>query len=393
MPEVPAVTKPASKKRLALFLDGTWKTADDNTNVWQLKSLCSPKSADGSTTQLAYYEIGVSGFLGLLFGLGLDKNITDAYEWLIDKYKPGNEIFIFGFSRGAYAARSLAGYIAKCGLLNRGAPLGVKQLYERYRRNARTIWKILGSPEGATDPEEQWIVKYSQAIPIKFVGVWDTVGTLGIPWFHIPGISRSTLGFLDTGLSRPIENGFHALAIDEHRAAFPPTLWTVEPMDSNTAIKDAPPKRPLTSVEQRWFVGSHDNIGGGRKNDPLAKVPLRWIMKKALLHGLAFQNDVDVDADVLEARIYDSYSDFGFGIYARFSSPYFRPIGEPPKEQSDGTHTIVNETIDASVFQRLRNDPGYCPHNLVEWASRHGVDIAALKNSVRADKPTEVVPD
>jgi len=393
MPEVPAVTKPASKKRLALFLDGTLKTADDNTNVWRLKSLCSPKSADGSTTQLAYYEIGVRGIFGLLFGKGLDKTITDAYEWLSDKYNPGDEIFIFGFSRGAYAARSLAGYIAKYGLLKRGAPLGVKQLYERYRRNARTIWEILGSPEGATDAEEQWIVKYSQSIYIKFVGVWDTVGTLGIPFFHIPGISRSTLGFLDTGLSRPIENGFHALAIDEHRRDFTPTLWTVESMDSNTAIKDAPPKRPLTSVEQRWFVGSHDNIGGGRKNDPLAKVPLRWIMKKALLHGLAFQDDVDVDADVLKARIYDSYSDFWYGIYARCNSPYFRPIGEPPKGQTDGAHTNVNETIDVSVFDRWRSDPEYRPNNLVDWRKRRNVDIATLKTSVRADEPKEDVPD
>ncbi len=253
MPKVPAVTKPASKKRLALFLDGTWNTVDDNTNVWRLKSLCSPKGADGST-QLAHYEIGVSGALGLLFGLGLDKNITDAYEWLIDKYKPGDEIFIFGFSRGAYTARSLAGYIAKCGLLKQGSPLGVKQLNNRYRRpEARTIWELLERRERTTNLEEQWMLKYSQAIPIKLVGVWDTVGALGIPWFHIPGISRSTLKFLHTGLRVPIENGFHALAIDEHRAVFPPTLWTVRKPKDSAATIAAP--RPLTSVEQRWFVG------------------------------------------------------------------------------------------------------------------------------------------
>ena len=116
-------------------------------------------------------------------------------------------------------------------------------------------------------------------------------------------------------------------------------------------------------------------------------------MKKALLHGLAFQNDVDVDADVLKARIYDSYSDFWYGIYARCNSPYFRPIGEPLKEQTDGTHTIVNETIDVSVFERWRGVPEYRPSNLVDWMERYHVDIATLKTSVRADKPTEVVPD
>ncbi len=396
MPEVPAIAESAPKKRrLALFLDGTWNTVDDNTNVWRLKSLCSPKSADG-VTQLAYYEIGVSGVFGLLFGKGLDKNITDAYEWLIDKYNPGDDIFIFGFSRGAYTARSLAGYIAKCGLLKPGAPLGVKQLYKRYRRaEARTIWELLESRDagtlGETSLEEQWILKYSEPIHIKVVGVWDTVGALGIPWFHIPRISRSTLKFLHTGLRRPIENGFHALAVDEHRRAFPPTLWTVrKPKDPNATIA-AP--RPLTSVEQRWFVGSHPNIGGGCESDLLLQIPFGWIMKKASFHGLAFRNDVDLDGDVLQAPISDSYCEFMYGAYAICSNPYYRPIGELPKEICDGTHAIVNETIDASVFERWRSAAKYRPYNLVAWAKRYAVDIATLNKSVRADKPKEVVPD
>jgi len=107
-------------------------------------------------------------------------------------------------------------------------------------------------------------------------------------------------------------------------------------------------------------------------------------MEKASLHGLAFQTDVHVDVDVVKAHIDDSYSDFVCGIYARFSSPYFRPIGEPPKEQSDGTHAIVNETIDVSVFDRWRSDREYRPNNLVDWARGHGIDIATLNNSVRA---------
>jgi uncharacterized protein (DUF2235 family) len=396
MPEEPAVTKPAPKKRLALFLDGTLKKVENNTNVSRLHSLCSPKSADGSE-QLPYYHPGVTGLLGLLYGRHLSRNIRCAYEWLIDHYNPGDEIFIFGFSRGAYTARSLTGYIAKCGLLKRGAPLGVNQLYNRYRRpDARTIWNLIESRNagtlGQTTPEEKSMLEYSQPIHIKFVGVWETVGTLGIPRFDIRFISRSTLDFHDTGLRRPMENGFHALAIDEHRRQFPPTLWTVRrPKDSNVRIAEP---RPLTSVEQRWFVGSHDNIGGGRKNDPLANIPLRWIMKKASLHGLAFRNDVvDEDEDVLKADIYNSYSDFMCGIYARFSSPYLRPIGEPPKEQSDGTHTIVNETIDVSVFDRWRSDSEYRPNNLVDWRKRRNVDIATLNKSVRADEPKEAVPD
>src|SRR4051812_43293723 len=132
MAEEPKIAAAPAKKRLAIFLDGTWNAVGDNTNVWRLKSLCAPRPSDG-VVQLVYYDIGVNGFIGGAFGKGLNENVTEAYEWLIDTYSPGDEIFIFGFSRGAYTARSLAGLIAKHGLLKAGAPLGVRQLYERYK--------------------------------------------------------------------------------------------------------------------------------------------------------------------------------------------------------------------------------------------------------------------
>ncbi len=235
MAEAPKIATPAQRKRLAVFLDGTWNVVGDNTNVWRLKSLCAPSDSKG-IEQISYYEKGVSGFLGGLFGDGLDENISSAYQWLINHYEPEDEIFIFGFSRGAYTARSLAGFIAKCGLLKSGAPLGVKQLYNRYRRaNERTIWALLEAQQngtlGAATLEEQWMLKYSMAIHIKLVGVWDTVGELGIPFFSVPGLSRSTFGFLTTGLRQSIDFGFHALAVDEHRRDFSPTLWTVKTLN------------------------------------------------------------------------------------------------------------------------------------------------------------------
>ena len=395
MPETPKIAEAAPKKRLALFLDGTWNAVDDNTNVWRLKSLCSPSSTDESI-QLTYYEIGVNGFLGGMFGEGLDKNIRKAYEWLIGHFNPGDEIFIFGFSRGAYTARSLAGYIAKCGLLKPGAPLGVKQLYERYRRqDARTIWRLLADREqgtlGETTLEEQWMLNYSMAVRIKLVAVWDTVGELGIPFFSVPGISRSTLGFLHTGLRLSIENGFHALAIDEHRRAFAPTLWTKRtPNDPNEKVADA---RPISSVEQRWFVGAHANVGGGYESDLLPQLPLRWIMKKASLHGLAFRNDVEIDGNVLNAQISDSYSEFMYGAYSIFSGRYFRPIGAAPQQKDDGLQSNVNETIDSSVFERWRLVSEYRPPNLVEWATRNNASPASMKTSVMADAPQVVAPD
>jgi hypothetical protein len=338
----------------------------------------------------------VNGFLGGVFGEGLDQNITDAYQWLIDNYEAADDIFIFGFSRGAYTARSLAGFIAKCGLLKSGAPLGVKQLYNRYRRaNERTIWALLDAQQNSTlrdmTLEEQWMIKYSMAIHIKLVGVWDTVGELGIPLFSISGISRSTLGFLTTGLRRPIDFGFQALAVDDHRRAFSPTLWTVRRL--NDTDPDAPPPRPLSSVEQRWFVGAHADVGGGYESDLLPQVPLRWLMKKASLHGLSFRNDVDLDGAELNAPITDSYRAFMYGIYHWFSPPHYRPIAEPPKMTEHGADNTVNETIDASVFARWNNDANYRPPNLAAWAERQGVDIQTLATSVLADNPAMSAPD
>src|SRR5438874_1504598 len=211
----PTVSQKPEKKRLALFLDGTWHAIADNTNVWRMKSLCAPRGADG-LAQLVYYNPGVgtqfgSRIRGGMFGYGLDQVVIDAYEWLIDHYEDGDEIFIFGFSRGAYSARSLAGLVAKCGLLRPGAPLGVKQIYGRYRlgSEARTLWALYAEAQAATagalSIEEEWMLKYSLRVPITLVGVWDTVGALGIPAFHISGISRSTFGFLHTGLRLPVE--------------------------------------------------------------------------------------------------------------------------------------------------------------------------------------------
>lgn len=151
--------------------------------------------------------------------------------------------------------------------------------------------------------------------------------------------------------------------------------------------------RPISSVEQRWFVGAHANVGGGYASDLLAQIPLRWIMKKASLHGLAFRNDVDIDGEVVTAPISDSYKKFANGAYSMIYNPFFRKIGGDPEIRDDGAHGNVNETIDHSVFERWRTVPDYRPPNLSEWANRKKVDPAKLTNSVRADDPTVVAPD
>jgi hypothetical protein len=117
------------------------------------------------------------------------------------------------------------------------------------------------------------------------------------------------------------------------------------------------------------------------------------MMKKASSHGLVFKNDIDLDGDVLKADICDSYREFMYGAYSKLSWRYYRPIGEVPRKDDDGTHTNVNETIDASVFDRYRADPNYRPPSMAEWATRYQVDPAELRGSVRANEPKTAVPD
>jgi uncharacterized protein (DUF2235 family) len=376
----------AEVKRIALFLDGTWNNVQDNTNVWRLKCLCLQ-----SSEQLVYYSAGVGTqtgehLSGGMFGIGINEEVTNAYEWLLEHYEPDAQIFIFGFSRGAFTARSLAGFISKCGLLKPGSPVSLKQLYERYRKGTAQSVRALGRV-AATElsQEDQWIKEYSRAIPIWFQGVWDTVGALGIPLPYMPKVSRADFAFLETDLRINYTHAYHALAIDEHREAFAPTLWTkVTPK-----VGDTYPPRTIDKVEQRWFVGAHANVGGGYENDLLAQIPLSWLMNKAVGHGLVFRDTVVIDGDENICPIHDSLAEMAHGIYEvlTFGKHYYRPIGVEPSDVGDAVTTTINETIDGTVFDRWRIDPTYRPNNLSEWATRRKIDPGALRQSVRADNP------
>lgn len=376
-------------KRISLFLDGTWNNVAANTNVWRLKSLC-----DSTPEQLVYYSAGVGTqtgehLSGGMFGIGIDKEVTDAYEWLIEHYEADAQLFIFGFSRGAFTARSLAGFISKCGLLQAGSPVSIKQMFERYRKGtAISILKLANTPDNDLSPEDKLIKFYSQSIPIWFQGVWDTVGALGVPLPFIPKVSHEDFAFLETDLRINDTHAYHALAIDEHREAFAPTLW----VKSTPKQGDSPAPRDLYHVEQRWFAGAHANVGGGYENDLLAEVPLCWLKSKAVAHGLQFRHDVVIDGDVNACPVRDSYAEMAHGVYKAITlgKEHFRTIGAEPVDTGDALRTTINETIDASVFDRWRSDATYRPKNLSEWAGRRGVDPSTLKQSVRADDATAI---
>jgi len=335
-------------KRLVLSFDGTWNAPEDRTNPYRIHKLVASESGDG-IPQLVYYDEGVGThwhdwFTGGAFGRGLSRNIRQGYRWLAQRYRPGDSIYIFGFSRGAYTARSLVGLLRKAGLVKAtdgtsDRALGdlIQQAYELYRIR-----------HDSPDAEEARAFRdaNSHVVRVKFIGVWDTVGALGIPFPRIP-LGRDYYQFHDTGLSGIVENAYHAVAVDEQREIFSPTLWTRVPEH--------------TVAEQRWFIGAHANVGGGYQRDPLPDLSLRWIQQKARACGLAMHTDVVVNADAHRATINDSFREFMFGAYRilRMGRRHHRPIG-----------ITVNEALDESVLMRRRDDVSYRPPGLEAYLAR-----------------------
>ncbi len=373
-------------KRLAVFLDGTWNDPSSRTNVTRLQEV----TPDNGQTQLVHYGAGVGTrflerFRGGALGKGLARNVRTAYEWLADNYDDGDHIFLFGFSRGAYTARTLGGMIARCGLLQRSAALDVDDIFERYRRGEEVtalheldFARLTGR---AISPEDERFMEQSRRVDIEFIGVWDTVGALGVPFGRIRGLSRSTFAFHNTYPSTLYKNMYHAVAIDEHRNAFDATLWTgFQPANA--------PFRPLNddqTLEQRWFVGDHGDVGG---SGDLATVPLAWMQSKAADRGLQFTRALVPAPDVELGPHGDSFRSFGFGLYrlARLNRRHRRAIGRPPREtRSRAGHShVINETIDPSVFRRWNADSSYRPRNLEDWIRRSGTDPSAVSAVVTA---------
>ena len=389
-------------KRLALFLDGTTDTEAGNTNVWRLKSLCASGTAPDNVEQKIFYSVGVGTaqgetIRGGAFGYGIDDVVVAAYQWLIETYEEGDDLFIFGFSRGAYTARSLAGFISRCGIIKLGAPLSIKQLYDRYRQgdNALTLPELLAQTDkSGFDIEENWMVKYCIKADVLFTGVWDTVAALANV-AHLGDITGGDHSFLDANLRKTERNIYHAMAIDENRQIFDATLLTYYAPISETYT----PPRDLAKVEQRWFCGSHGNVGGGNYSDIAAQLPLQWLMIKAQSHELHFRQDtIEIEPTAAIAVLYDSFKandipDLLQQVLLQHGSRHWREIDrETVTKKTTIVHT-VNETIDKSVFERCRQVPTYKPVNLINWAKKHGITLSAEHQSVRADDPSVKLAD
>ncbi len=334
-----------SKKRLILLFDGTWNDPEDKTNVYRLAKLI--ENSDNDISQKFFYDSGVGTgkgdrILGGFSGYGLTKNLLEGYEWLAKKYSLRDEIWIFGFSRGAFTARSLVGLIRKCGLLQIVTPSLLGKAEEIYRN------KVI-SPDCKIAIDFR--VNYSENPRIHFIGVWDTVGSLGIPGTNFS--EKGVYSWHDTELSSIVDHAYHAMALDEHREAFDITKWT-----SSTGDK----KPNNIDVEQRWFIGDHSNIGGGHGGkDKLPDISLNWMIQKAKSAGLKL-NNITFSPNSWEQDPNDSFKEFLFGLYSKFKKRHFRNFNKGIKGA-----LAVNVTIDPSVWQKWNyTTSNYRPQTLVQ---------------------------
>lgn len=347
------------KKRLILFFDGTWDDAIENTNVYRLSSLLH--DYDGDIHQRFFYNPGVGTrpfekIVGGITGIGLSKNLIDGYEWLIKRYCEEDEIWIFGFSRGAYTARSLAGLIRKCGLLHTSTKRLLREAEKLYRN------KSIGPDDALAKTFRR---KYSREVDIHFLGVWDTVGVLGIPSTN--QTNRHKLTWHDTQLSKIVKRAYHAIALDENREVYDVTLWT---------FPNGQKKPEQIEVEQRWFIGSHANIGGGYEADPLADITLEWMISKAKTAGLKV-SDFKASPNAWKNLPTDSYQIFLHNIYALLKDLLNHGDGRFYRKYNlDYKNDLaVNITIDESVYKLYLADERYRPRTLI-WANQQPQDYS-----------------
>jgi uncharacterized protein (DUF2235 family) len=353
-------------KRLIVCCDGTWNRPDQvdrgvaaPTNVAKVALALADEDGQGNP-QLLHYQAGVGTrrwerLRGGALGVGLSRNVQECYRFLVDTYEPGDRLYFFGFSRGAFTARSTVGLVRNSGILRREHRHRVEEAYGLYRDPRRDT-----EPKGIA--AELFRRSYSHPdTQIEFVGVWDTVGALGIPidGFRPPLLSNLWT-FHDTKLSRFVNHAYHAIAIDERRAPFKPTLWERQ--------ADAGDQ----TLEQVWFAGVHCDVGGGYREPELSEIPLLWMAEKASGCGLEFKPDhlvvrtTGIDPEKRRSGIEVAPAPGGdlhesrTGFY-RLLPAHDRLLDGDERARVDGG------AVAPSVRTRHDTDPRYRPPGLSKW--------------------------
>lgn len=265
-------------KRIIICSDGTWQSpeSDHPTHVLRVARAIAPEDLQGNK-QVVFYDWGVGTegdrILGGASGAGLDKNIMDTYRFIVHNFDKGDALFLFGFSRGAYTVRSLAGLIRNAGILRREHAELIPQAYELYRQRSADSKPF---KQKSTRFRKQYAV--ADITRIRFIGVWDTVGALGIPAPFLGTLGTTRYLFHDTEPSSIIDCARHAVSIDENREDFEPTLWS---------------QKPSVDLKQVWFAGVHTDIGGGYADHSLGDHAGKWLLDEACQCGLTCAPHLD----------------------------------------------------------------------------------------------------
>lgn len=374
-------------KNIILCSDGTGNKGGDGvgTNVYKLYNAVDIH--DGENPQITFYDNGVgtskNKYIRALtgaFGVGFKQNVEDLYEFLARNYATGDQIYVFGFSRGAATVRAFAGMVQWCGLLDtKDAAYWQNGNFDETKFQCdidaamRAYKKIRKNPSIAKEFKSQHSVKDDKFAPdgdlkIKFIGVWDTVSALGFPqdWSWAVNWIFALLekildwlwphSFYEYQLNRSVEFVYHALAIDDERKTFHPQVW-------NEILPDRPKK-----IEQVWFSGAHSNVGGGYPRAGLSTVALDWMMTRAQHHGVAFNNfDLSRAQETanVHGKLYDSRD--GAAVYYRYSPRDIETLctnrkGERKIARPVKFHKSVIERIEMGTS---RYAPGFLPYEFL----------------------------
>jgi hypothetical protein len=376
-------------KRIVTLIDGTWASESGGgkpTNIARLdpgdpnlgaRLIAERDAADVAQAVLYHPGVGAVGdaikhWLGGAIGLGLRAIIEEAYVDLCAAYEEGDALFFLGFSRGAYAARALAGLVAASGIVARAGAAEARVAWNNYR----VAPAARSAPLGGSADDQAAVAAHQRLVaagrvrvapPIEAVAVFDTVGSYGIPaGFGLAALARLwalwRLGFHDTELGASVRVGLHAIAVDEHRRPFSPTFWTRR--------KAAPPPAPSRVVEQAWFAGSHGNVGGGNSDPRLANLALVWMAARLqALTDLAF-DDAAMAALGAAASPSGDVVDSTIGWPLDHRWPRLRAMLSPDAfdsgffyDDDDPSRENVNERVHWSVLEKAA-DPDYAPRNL-----------------------------
>jgi len=381
-------------KNIVICSDGTGNSANKGrgTNVFKLFEAVNlnghREPYNNHPQQVAFYDDGVGTektrvlrILGGAFGLGLSRNVKQLYTELCRCYVPGDRIYLFGFSRGAFTVRTLAGLVVHCGIIERKESTSdrelddlVKQAYERYRKQYRAWLPMLldkcKRAKPASDFRHLYGVKDdvhapNGEVPIRFMGVWDTVDAVGFPIAGMAEIWNQAVyrfKFNNNHLHPLVLQACQALAIDDQRLTFKPELWhKPDPRDDErrreTKIKSWDESDETASIEQVWFSGVHSNVGGGYPKHGMSLVALDWMMTRAEgagLHFLSGPRELIAGQRNADDKLYDSRS--GLAKYYRYQP---RIISDLCAEKS------TEPRIHVSVIRRIsRATEGYAPGNI-----------------------------